>query len=543
MKKLLFYTGILLLCLAFVPAMVSAQDTLAEIEITGNENIPDEEIRARISSQPGDEYDRDVLTQDMEAVYEMGYFEDVSVSFQSTAEGLKAIFEVREFPRLTEIDLRGLDDVYQEEEIKEILGVSEGEVLNAERLNIGVRDLQNRFQDDGYILGRIEDVDITTEGVLSVDINIGYLNDVILEGNEKTRDYVIMRELEIEPGDPLNYNQLQRNLESVFRLEFFEDIYPDLFMVSEEDNTANLVLEFLEGNTGSINFGAGYQQNPEGSNWFGFLDLEERNLFGRAQEISLYGRLGGEREYRLSFYEPRVFGSELSFDIEGADFIQRGDRFREFTTAFGYPLFGDWRGNVRLSHRNNLDQDILTRSITFRGRQDTRDSPFFPQSGGIDELTLEFGGYLVGGDEDFIKYGAETRRFTEGYQEDHAVGFRLRTGFSDAELPQQEKYAIGGPDTLRGHDRMIGDHMLLSNFEYRVQVIDNVQAVGFLDIGHVWDHEPDEDSPEKIFRTFNFSRSQGLGVRVDTPIGQVRLDYAFDEDWSGTPHFGFGQTF
>ncbi len=543
MKKSILLTGILLLCLVLVPTGTAAQEILAEIEITGNENIPEEEIRAQISSQPGDEYDREVLTEDMEAVYEMGYFEDVSVSFQSTAEGLKAIFEVQEFPRLAEIDLRGLDDVYQEEEVKEILGVAEGEVLNAERMNIGVRDLRNRFQDDGYILGRIEDVDVTPEGVLTIDINIGYLEEIVLEGNEKTRDYVILRELEIEPGDPLNYNQLQRNLERVFRLEFFEDIYPDLRMVSEAQNTANLTLEFLEGNTGSINFGAGYQQNPEGSNWFGFLDLEEKNLFGRAQEISLYGRLGGEREIRLSFYEPRLFGTDLSFDIEGADFIQRGDRFREFTTALGYPLFADWRGNVRFRHRNNLHEDILTRSMTFRGRQDTRDNPIFPQSGGINELTLEFGGYLVGGDEDFIKYGVETRRFTEGYQDDHAVGLRVRTGLSDAELPQQEKYAIGGPDTLRGYDRMTGDNMLLTNLEYRVQIIDNVQGVGFLDIGHVWNHEPDEDSPEKIFRTFHFSRSQGLGVRVDTPIGQVRLDYAFDQDWSGTPHFGFGHTF
>ena len=543
MKKIALFTGMILLALLLVPGALQAQETLAEIEITGNENISEAEIRGQISSQAGDEYDRDVLQQDMEAVYDMGYFEDVSVSFQSTAEGLKAIFEVQEFPRVTEVDISGLADVYTSAEVKEILGVEEGEVLNAERLNTGVRDLQYRFQDDGYIIARIDDVDISVDGLLTVDINLGYLEDIILEGNDKTRDYVILRELELEPGDPLNYNQLQRNLENVFMLEFFEDIYPDLMMADEAENTANLILEFMEGNTGSINFGAGYQQNPDGSDWFGFVDLEERNLLGRGQEVSVYGRFGGEREYRLSFYEPRVMGSEISFDIEAADFIQRGDRMRELSTALGYPLINDWRGNVRFRHRNNLDEDIVTRSMNFRAREDSRDNPFFPQEGGINEFNLEFGGYLVGGDEDFIKYGNEFSRFTEGYQDDHAIGLRVKSGFSDDELPSQEKYAIGGPDTLRGYDRMIGDNMVLGNLEYRFQIIDSVQGVGFMDIGHVWNHYPEEDEEDKIFRTQNFSRSQGLGVRLDTPIGQVRLDYAFDEDWSGTPHLGFGQTF
>ena len=542
MKK--FALGILVLTLVVTITLgaenVQAEDILADIVIEGNENVSEEEIMAVIESEIGGEYDRTQLREDMEAVYDLGYFEDINVNFQSTADGLKAIFVLQEFPVLTEININGLDGIYPREDVVDDLGVTEGEIFNVERLNSGISELRLRFQEDGYGLARFDNVDISPEGVLDIEINIGYLNEIKLEGNEKTRDYVILRELNIEPGDPVNFNKIQEGYQNLFMLEYFEDISPDLVMADEEENLANLVLEVEEGNTGSLNLGGGYRQGKDGEgNWFAFADVQEENLFGRGQTLSFNVQLGDEREYNLGFQEPHVNGTELSFGFNVYDQLRSLDpkkRIRGFTTTFGHPITETWDGEFRFKNERNLTDQLTSRSITLTGSRDTRENPVFPQSGGIDRLSTEFAGYVIGGDSKFIKYGTDNRRYFQGFRDDHAVALRLDTGFSNTELPLTEKYRIGGPDTLRGYTSRAGDNKALFNIEYRLQMIDNVQGVIFGDAGQVWDDG-------EVLKGSNTDHSVGLGVRLNTPLGQLRLDYAFDKDWEGTPHLSFGQTF
>ena len=540
MKK--YVLGILIMTLIFTMALgveeVRAEDILADIVIEGNENVSEEEIMAVVESEIGEEYDRTQLREDMEAVYDLGYFEDINVNFQSTADGLVAIFQVQEFPVLTDINITGLDDVYARDDVLEELGIVEGEILNVERLNSGISELRFRFQEDGYALARFDDVDISPDGVLDIQINIGYLNEIRLEGNEKTRDYVILREFDIEPGDPVNFNKIQQGYQDLFRLEFFEDIYPDLVMVDEENNRADLVLKMEEGNTGSLNLGGGYRQGREGEgNWFAFADVQEGNFLGRGQTLSFNVQLGDQREYNLGFREPHVDGTDLSLGFNIYDQVRStGNRVRGFTTTLGHPVTETWDGEFRFKNERNLDDDWITRSITLTGERDTRDNPVFPQAGGIDRVSSEFAGYVIGGDSEFIKYGTDNRRYFHGFRDDHAVALRLDTGFSNTELPTTERYRIGGPDTLRGYGPRSGDNKALFNLEYRLQMIDNVQGVVFGDAGRVWDHE-------ESLQFSGTDHSVGLGVRLNTPLGQLRLDYAWDKGWSGTPHLSFGQTF
>ncbi|MGM0413965.1 MAG: POTRA domain-containing protein, partial [Bacillota bacterium] len=344
MKK--YALGILIMTLILTMALgaeeAMAEDILSDIVIEGNENVSEEDIMAVIESEIGEEYDRSQLRKDMESVYDLGYFEDINVNFQSTSDGLKAIFEVQEFPVIEEINISGLDDIYSRDEIIEELGAVEGEILNVEKLNSGISELRFRFQEDGYGLAKFDDVDVSPEGVLDIQVNIGYLNEIKLEGNEKTKDYVILRELDIEPGDPVNFNKIQEGYQNLFALEYFEDLYPDLVMADEEENLADLVLEIEEGNTGSLNLGGGYRQGKDGEgNWFAFADVQEENLFGRGQTLSLDVQLGDEREFNLGFKEPHVNGTELSFGFNVYDqlrSLEPQQRIRGFTTTFGHPI-------------------------------------------------------------------------------------------------------------------------------------------------------------------------------------------------------------
>ena len=102
------------------------------------------------------------------------------------------------------------------------------------------------------------------------------------------------------------------------------------------------------------------------------------------------------------------------------------------------------------------------------------------------------------------------------------------------DLPAFARYSLGGMNTLRGyHSRTFeGSDMLLGNFELRLPVQKNFELVGFYDIGNAADN----------MKWDKFYDNWGMGIRVKTPMGQIRLDYAKGGDEDRT-YFGFGQMF
>ncbi|MDI9412061.1 MAG: BamA/TamA family outer membrane protein, partial [Bacillota bacterium] len=122
------------------------------------------------------------------------------------------------------------------------------------------------------------------------------------------------------------------------------------------------------------------------------------------------------------------------------------------------------------------------------------------------------------------------------------LGGRLLAG----NLQENEKFKIGGADTLRGYSYgdeafdLIGDHMFVMNGEFRFPIVEKITGVLFTDWGTTWNNE---DS----FSISNLKNSYGLGVRLDTPLGLLRLDYGWgknkDDNRKGQFYFGIGQTF
>jgi len=111
-------------------------------------------------------------------------------------------------------------------------------------------------------------------------------------------------------------------------------------------------------------------------------------------------------------------------------------------------------------------------------------------------------------------------------------------GMADTDLPSFAAYQVGGMNTIRGYDfgEFSGDKSLVFNVEYRFPLAENFQAVLFADWGQAWDYE------ESInFEDLKFGR--GVGVRFDTPLGPIRLDYGISEEGIGQTYFSIGHTF
>ena len=110
------------------------------------------------------------------------------------------------------------------------------------------------------------------------------------------------------------------------------------------------------------------------------------------------------------------------------------------------------------------------------------------------------------------------------------------TGYGVGELPLQEKFRVGGSETVRGYryGEMQGDRMLIAQGEYRFPINETIHGAVFLDLGNAWEGEP--------INLKDLKRGIGVGIRFNTPLGVMRIDYGVGER-GGEAYFSLGPTF
>ncbi|MCK8816376.1 BamA/TamA family outer membrane protein [Natroniella sulfidigena] len=519
---------------------VPTDNTVTGIEVTGNKLVSEEEVLEEVTTEIGDEVSNEKLQQDMQQVFDLGYFFDLQILFRNYEDGVKLVIEVIENPELSAIKIEGNQEI-STEKLKELLKLQEGEILNVNSLDQGVERINQYYQEQGYVLAQVVDVTIKEQDQLEITIDEGRLNSVSITGNEETEDFVIERELTLEEGEVFNIDQMWNDFRNLYNLGYFKDIRPDMQPVPTDPQAVDLVVEVEEQKTGTFSVGGGYSS---AAGWTGMVDVEKDNLFGRGQKVNLSWEFGDTTTYELGFYEPWAFGSETSLNFnlyrtEHDDPVDDVSRRQGGDITVGHPLADDITGYLQLDYHNTKyededgeEYDDNTRSVTLKTIRDTRDNIFSPRSGSRQELSVENAG-LLGGDTDFTKYEADLRNYLPAREKD-TWAFRLKTGLSDGELPQGERYSLTGLNEIRGYssdyyDRdnnavengfVDGNSMLVSNLEYRFGIVDNVTGVAFADAGKTFANNSD-------ISLNDLNYSVGLGARFNTPMGQLGLDYGY----------------
>jgi outer membrane protein insertion porin family len=166
--------------------------------------------------------------------------------------------------------------------------------------------------------------------------------------------------------------------------------------------------------------------------------------------------------------------------------------------------------------------------------------------GAFHQFSTEFAGAIFGGTK-FNKYTTDNRRyFRVGARTGLPKVFAMRLigGVVTGAAPYLEQFLIGGPDSLRGYrvDRFAGSHMVVFNAEYRFPLSKNLVGVGFVDAGDAWGGTIGNDPFFESDKTFKLRVGYGVGVRVQTPVGPLRLDLGFSSEGAQT-HFGVSQMF
>lgn len=542
-----------------------------------------------------DEY----LERDANAIAAYGLnegFMDIQVAAPDVKydpDGIVVTFVVHEGPRYKLRDIKfGGDIIDDEGAMLEIVELDDwrdkNEYFSLSVMQEDTKRLTDFYGDHGYAFAEVDTKVMKAEDG-SNQVDIGYLVDkknkvfirrVSVEGNTKTRDNVILREMRLGDGDVYEGAKMRRSAERLNRLRYFSAVDMEL-VPTENPDEVDLKVKVKEAPTGALMGGIGY------STYYDVgvtASIMERNLFGRGYWLQLQGFFSWRRTSGvLSFTNPRVYDTDLSL---GNDLYYTHDYWDDFskdtlgdTIRAAYPLgeYTTFGLSYRLERYELYDVDAnsspyisdykginWTSALSARLTRDTTNSRERPTQGTITRLWAEYGGGGLGGTDNFIKAVADWQGFYS-FNEDNTFHLRARVGGvfqnSDEPVPVFERFWIGGMESIRGYaysdisprdykyggEQIGGDRMGVLNVEYiwRFEPNMGLALVPFFDAGFNVDSKTMGNDWDKYI-----VYSTGLELRWRSPMGDLRIAYGIPliQDYdgemeSGRLEFSMGQFF
>ena len=547
-------------------------------------NVPDSvksSLMPMLFTRVGDSLALASVESDVSALGSTGVFSRVSPQLTDVPEGVKLDYVTASNPVITDVQITG-NTVFSTPYLIQVLGIAPNSVLNTTMLKERLLAIEKLYMQQGYILFSIPEVSITDQGILRLRLAEGVVEDIVLEGNEKTRDYVILRELRYRKGQPFNKFLASRSMERLYNLGFFEDVNMRL-LPGSTDHSVVTEIEVIEQRTGVVTVGAGYSKSD---GMMGILELGENNLRGTGDKINFHWEFGGStrgRNYQISYTRPwinsngdslgvSIFDRRSKFEDYDADgdaiatYYKRRKGFNAtwarvtseyrknyFTLETLREDYDDYGGftfspkaqtvagsNIYAWQNAIFDNFGRTNSFTFSHVYDSRDNYFAATKGRRISATFQYAGHGLGGKFDFFKLSLEGR-FYKGLSNGHTLALRLKGGYINGTSSYNSLFNLGGSDTLRGYEdyQFKGEKMYAVTLEYRIPIAKKIEGVLFTDIGNAWginsEKIPWYQDSTKVRTAY------GVGLRIQTPIGPVRLDYGRGE--KGKFHFSFGAQF
>jgi outer membrane protein insertion porin family len=294
------------------PASAETNPTVLMFDVTGNIKTPVEKILGVINkTRIGEPIDPQAIQADMQAIMEIGYFADVQVKSEKFLNGLKLVFIVVENPIFKEIKITGLTKL-DPEELQAMFSQKPGEVFNTVTFRNDLNKIKKYCRDQkGLVLDDQIKGGLTADGVVNlklVELKVGKIKII---GLEKTKEFVVTRELSVKEGDIFDFNQIKEDYWDLMRLKLFEDIdfRPE---AGAAPNTLDLVIELKEASTGSFQIGASYSESS--AEIGGLLAYSEDNLMGLGQSLSLDLNVSEDgKDISFNFYDPWLDDKGTSF--------------------------------------------------------------------------------------------------------------------------------------------------------------------------------------------------------------------------------------
>ncbi len=463
-----------------------------------------------------------------------------------------------------EIGFRG-NTVFEDPELRQGLKMKEGEIFQRQKLRDEVTRVNDLYGSRGYSFADVSpNVNPNMEdrtATIILTINEGEMmrvRQININGNEKTKDNVIRREIRVDEQDVINTPALKRSFQRLNNLNFFEtvEILPAQVSVDKVD----LNVRVKEKPTGQFSIGGGFSTLDQ---LVAIADVTEGNLGGNGWMGRIRGQLGQQRTIGLiTFRNPALNDSLTSLQL---DVYRTATNYITYfeTKSGGSVTFGRWlseyvSGNVslfaeELNYKNpqagicpdrfplvcsQLGNQSTTGFRTSMAR-DTRDFHMDPRTGWRAVAGFDLGTPYLGGSNNFYKYYLDVIKYVP-LPSDTRISVRARygaaVGIEGNHIPLTERYFVGGINTIRGFkfgragpvttsNSLLGatKQLIFNNdFIFTISSDAKLNGVVFFDYGKGFaDNEP---ISSKLRKTV------GLEGRWISPFGPLRAAYGINID-------------
>lgn len=584
---------------------------IRSINLVGNNDFDEEDLLEEFkleSSDSGwfasDKYSSAKLSGDLETLrswyLDNGYVkfnvESKQVTITPDKQDINISINLSEgdLYRISEVHITG-ELVVPESELMALLTIREGDVFSRKRISSAIRLMSDRLGDEGYAFARVNTSPEINEQdktvALTLIIEPGQkmtVRQINFEGNTKTRDTVLRREMRQIEGALFSGKKVKRSKIRLQRLKYISSVDTRYIKVPNNPDLLDLKVVVTERFSGSFTIGAGYS---EAQGALLNIGLTHDNVFGTGNRLGIaFNNSKSKEQYEFSYTNPYYTTDGVSRGYS-AKYTQTDaseanisnyllDRI-QLSINYGIPLseynkirfnLGLERNEVSISGTSSdeVQSFIIDNNEEFTSSsdpdgdvydnvfanmsfsKDSRNRLIFPDTGSLNSIGLE----LYGGDLDFYKtrYRHQTLfNITEGV----TFSFKGRIGYGSAykdttDLPFYEKFTAGGVRTVRGYDyNSLGpkdskDQTFGGNFQFvtNSELLFQVDALGsaesfrlglYFDAGNVFAKTDDFD--EKELRS-----SVGLSAKWFTVVGPIELSYAVplnDEPGDDTKNFQF----
>lgn len=554
---------------------------IKNVEILGNNIIDTSTILEQINIQEGDTYSRDTVQQALKAIYHLGYFTEkmkaVPVNNSDGTVTLKIILE--ENAPITDFTIEG-NTVVSTDEILNFLINMKGKPQNIAEINEAISKIQDCYSSKGYILARIESVSDDPDGTVNISIKEGTINRIMIAGNEKTKDYVIERNILTEPGTIYNENLIKEDIVRLYATQAFKDVTREIEPTDEPDKY-DVTIEIEEQRTATISVGGGIDSV---TGVFGSVGIADNNFLGRGERISLNGIAGTgvilndssikrrmNIQAELSYFKPyfynadtslmskifyRDFGSyqvplaierrigvestvahRMKFNRHVTGTFSLGVENIDVSEGDGAKIAGMYsRYNIPIAKRAEQLEGGLFLSLSPALLYDTRDSSTVTRKGTMASLRFdeEFG--LDGFDKTHGKLTGMVKQYIP-IAKKSSLSFTAKGGgkIHGDNMPEVMAYRLGGPYTVRGFKMSgvgTGDAFIMGSAEFatpipfldrtRINFLNNLRFTAWVDAGKVFGPTITND----IYDRPLYAVSAGVGLKLYVPgMGPLSIDY------------------
>lgn len=514
-----------------------------------SELIP-EQIKSKVISEEENELVRFTsIEKNLKELYKIGYFRNVFAVATRDEEGTKLIYRVEVNPILKGLKISSsfsfLDSIVKEYEINNV-----GKVINHNSMLSFYENILGILKQNGLSAADVEKFYFNySTGDLEIEITDGKIHHIKLDGNKKTNDEVILREVILKENGLANKKDVELSLKNIFSTNIFQQLSLDL----EYDSSANhpdLIIHVVEKSTRNFRFAIRIDNER---NLQLLFDLRDENVFGSANEIG-FNLNGGlrDREYKFEIKSNRFFNTFFTYNL--SLYYKFRDIYDYFQTIYiqqneyTRTRIGEYRNikyggsfllgtqlerigtiysqifieNLRirgLEGKTYNESDVNVIKLKFGGRVDSQDKIPFPMRGSIINYYYETAQNKLGGTLSYSKLLIDFTQYLS-IGKYHNLSPRFIFGFADKTTPLQEQFSLGGEQSFFGmvEDELRGRQILKASLEYRYFLpyklfFDTYFSVRY-DLGRMWENAED-------IRFKDLRHGIGITASFDTPLGEA----------------------